>query len=497
VQHTRDIKDIAIYLRKSRNENGHEDVLIKHEVELIEMAKSNRWKYNLYKEIASADSIDSRPIMVQLLSDVQRQLFDAVLVMDLDRLGRGDYLDQARIRKTFSDSKTLIITPQRIYNANDDEEELRWDIEAIFARQEYKMIKKRLLRGKIRGAKNGHWTNGKAPFPYKYNAETKKLEVDEQKIETYYLIKGKFLSGLTTAKIAFELNKLGIPSPGGKLWSENAVYRVITNEVHLGKVLYGKTKGSGHKSKKTTPLIFQPKENWIISEGSHPAIKTFEEHVEIMSILQRRRVIPKMARKGTYLLSGLVYCGKCSYSMQFITQPNGKVFAKKCQHTNPYGVHCDNRGLDAQILLDALYHELSSKEEELLKVNSSTENSSEQLVQLLESKQAEILKLKETINRLTDIYELGDITREEYLLRKNKRQLEISKLSEEVESIQTMISQLSNETNQERLKRIINLREHWDESCEPKEKNRLLKQVVDKIYYTRNGNDVRIDINFL
>jgi len=278
VKNTHDIRDIAIYLRKSRDEtHGKDDVLLKHELELIEIAKAKEWRFILYREIGSADSIDSRPMMVQLLTDVERQLYDAVLVMDLDRLGRGDYLDQARIRKTFSDSQTLIVTPQKIYDASNDEEDLIWDIEAIFARQEYKMIKKRLIRGKIRGAKSGHWTNGKAPFPYKYNAETKRLEIDEQKIETYNLIKEKFINGMTTANIAYELNRLGIPSPGGKLWSENAVYRVVSSEIHLGRVLYGKTKGSGHKRKKTAPLTLLPRENWIVVEGSHPAIKTPEE----------------------------------------------------------------------------------------------------------------------------------------------------------------------------------------------------------------------------
>jgi site-specific DNA recombinase len=120
------------------------------------------------------------------------------------------------------------------------------DIEQVFANYEYRMIKKRMIRGKKQGAKAGKWTNGTPPFPYVYNRLTKELEVDPEKKEVYLLIKKMFLEELKPSyQIAWELNKLGFKTNRNAFWSENAVHRILTSEVHLGIVAYGKTAGSG------------------------------------------------------------------------------------------------------------------------------------------------------------------------------------------------------------------------------------------------------------
>lgn len=42
---------VAIYLRKSRDENGDiDDVLWKHRTRLVEYAESNGWRYDIYEE---------------------------------------------------------------------------------------------------------------------------------------------------------------------------------------------------------------------------------------------------------------------------------------------------------------------------------------------------------------------------------------------------------------------------------------------------------------
>ncbi|MUG73848.1 hypothetical protein GNP93_24900 [Paenibacillus validus] len=171
-----EVKDVAIYLRKSRGEvPDDKDDLNKHERELIELATSYGWRYSIYKEIGSSASIEYRPEMVRLLQDVEADLFDAVLVMDYDRLSRGDLEAQGKIRRILKNSVTKVITPTKVYDFNNEEAELINDIEGVFSRREYRMIRRRLNRGKKRGAKNGNWTNGKPPFPYVYNPLTKTL----------------------------------------------------------------------------------------------------------------------------------------------------------------------------------------------------------------------------------------------------------------------------------------------------------------------------------
>lgn len=44
-----------------------------------------------------------------------------------------------------------------------------------------------------------------------------------------------------TYEIAWKLNELGFKTNRNSYWYENTVRRLLINEVHLGKVVYGKT----------------------------------------------------------------------------------------------------------------------------------------------------------------------------------------------------------------------------------------------------------------
>ena len=46
------------------------------------------------------ESIKNRPKMIELLNEVEKGIYDAVLVMDIDRLGRGNMQDQGLILDT-------------------------------------------------------------------------------------------------------------------------------------------------------------------------------------------------------------------------------------------------------------------------------------------------------------------------------------------------------------------------------------------------------------
>lgn len=156
------------------------------------------------------------------------------------------------------------------------------DVKKIFARLKYKQISKRLRRGKILGAKEGKWTNGKPPYPYIYNSETQQLEVDPEKYKVYREIIDMALSGIPANRIAWELNKLDIKSPGDSYWSNNAVYRILKDQTYLGKIVFAKQKGSGHKNRKTKPFKIFDEKDWIIVDGKHQHIKTTEEYAKIM-----------------------------------------------------------------------------------------------------------------------------------------------------------------------------------------------------------------------
>lgn len=93
------MNNVAIYLRKSREEEieTREETLARHERILNDYCMTNKLNIiRTYKEVVSGESIEKRPRMKELLNDVENGLYDGVVVVELERLSRGNQIDQAK-----------------------------------------------------------------------------------------------------------------------------------------------------------------------------------------------------------------------------------------------------------------------------------------------------------------------------------------------------------------------------------------------------------------
>ena len=105
----------CIYLRKSRADleleaRGEMETLVRHEKLLLELARKNHIQITkIYKEIVSADTIDARPVMQQLLEEVERGAWEGVFVTEIERLARGDTIDQGIVEMCIRDSDNAFI----------------------------------------------------------------------------------------------------------------------------------------------------------------------------------------------------------------------------------------------------------------------------------------------------------------------------------------------------------------------------------------------------
>lgn len=501
--HVLDIKEIAIYLRKSRDEtNGEEDVLANHESLLVEYANNRSLKYVIYKEIGSSEYIDGRPEMLRLLKDVEQDLYDAVLVVDIDRLGRGELEESGRIKRIFRESNTMILTPTRVYDFNNDEEQIITDIEMVFANYEYKMIKKRMIRGKKQGAKAGKWVNGKPPYPYEYNKVTKDIEVNSDKLKVYNLMKKWFLEDkMPPYEIAWELNKLGIKTNRNADWHETSVMRLLKNEVHLGKVVYGKTEGSAHKNRPNQKGIkFKDPSEWIVAEGTHEPLKTEEEHQSIFAIFEARRTGPKGTRTNNQVLSKLVYCGKCKRIRSFTNKTVTNTHIKTCSKADRFGNRCKNRGVNVEVIYAQLFYDLEQYEQRLLNSEhkeNQTDCSTFQLA--LKNKHEDLKRLESGVDRLLDLYVEGSIDKKQLNAKKDRLQTQIQSKKDEIRTVEQSIAVIEKKrTDDDRLHAIKQFKESWNtEGISKNELNKLAKEIIDRIELNREGDNVAITIKFL
>lgn len=502
------IKYVALYLRKSRGDE--EKALDKHRMILSELCNSNNWKYVEYEEIISGDSVAMRPAFQKLLNDVKSNIYDAVAVVDIDRLGRGDEQDQGMIKKIFAKSNTLIITPQKVYDLNNDTDKTFIDFKTFLARQEYSQIVKRLIQGKKIGARQGAWTNGTPPYPYEYQRWNNKynekgLVVNDDKLKIYrYIIDSVVIDNKTPSEIAYELNRKGIPSPRNTVWHGVTIYRLMLDETHLGKIISNKSKGDAHKHKKPDAKESEPvpKNQWVVVENCHEAVKAQEEHEKILIFASRLTKIPK--RKSTRILplSGLIKCSMCGHTMTLYyrkDRKNNPEYLKPCWYHTPLGDKCPNKGMTISFIYDYINKQILSYEhnlQEKLKDTSCSEYKQDidnKIIiqnQLLENKQ-------KALSRILDAFENGAYSLNQFKERK-------AKVEQSISDIQNQICLLQIEEKHFNLKTIENklsILEKFKTDIKADnitniEKNKLYKSIIDCIIWTRTDNNITIDVKF-
>ena len=160
----------AIYLRKSRNDEQSESIdetLARHLDILTDFAvKNGITVIKIYKEVVSGDGLFTRPQMIAMLNDIENGCYTAVMCIDIDRLGRSSTKDSGIILETLRENGCRIITPDKVYDLDNDIDEMTVEMKSFFARQELKSITKRLKRGEIETIKAGGHT-GEPPYGYR------------------------------------------------------------------------------------------------------------------------------------------------------------------------------------------------------------------------------------------------------------------------------------------------------------------------------------------
>src|SRR5690606_9521226 len=111
----------------------------------------------------SGEKLSDRSEMLRLLDRLNERPPKGVLVMDQDRLSRGNMQEQGFILNTFRSNKVLIVTPHKVLDLNDESDEFQADIASLFARQELRMITRRMQRGRDQSAEAGNYIATRPP----------------------------------------------------------------------------------------------------------------------------------------------------------------------------------------------------------------------------------------------------------------------------------------------------------------------------------------------
>ena len=499
----------CIYLRKSRSDmeaeaHGEGETLARHERILLDLAKRRNYNVTqIYREIVSGETISDRPVMKKLLQEVENGFWTGVLVMEVERLARGDTIDQGIMAQTFKYSGTKIITPLKVYNPENEFDEEYFEFGLFMSRREYKTINRRLQRGRDEAAKEGRYIGSLAPYGYeKIRIPHDKgftLKPVEEKADVVRLIFQLFVYGeqcengqlrqLGARSIATKLNSMGIVSPTEQeYWAVSSVKMILSNPVYVGKIRYKYRKSNKQivDGVVQTRMKLANSDEMILVDGLHPALisdNTFEKAQELM----KNKALPSVPNKNQLLnpLAGILICGMCGRVMgRKSSPPPDKI---RCLYRG-----CKNVGSYLSIVEERILQALSDwLSEYQLDYSDVSVNEEDNLIDLKQSainkNRNEINKLYKQLSRTHDLLEQGVYDTELFLKRSRS-------ITERIEAAEECLKKLSVELLEDKqrasnrrnvIPKVKNLLEVYRDLPCAKAKNDLLKDVLDKVVYTK------------
>ena len=341
-------EDILAYLRKSRADDpllSVEEVLAKHEAILDEWAERNLGtkvpEENKYREVVSGETIADRPEVQKLLKQIESPKFKAILIVEVQRLSRGDLEDAGRLIKLIRYSNTLVITPQKIYDLRDEYDRDAFERELKRGSEYLEYTKKIMNRGKLLSVSQGNYIGSIPPYGYDkaWVTEGKRkcptLKINEEQANAVRIIFDLYVNkDMGMSNIANHLNKMGVTPPKGKHWSKEAIKDMLVNIHYIGKVKWNWRKVvtvvEDSKIVKTRPQ--SQIGEFLVYDGKHEAIIS-EELFNAAQEKQGRNHRAKGKTKVRNPLASLVYC-QCGRAMSL------RVYNS---HNSPARLLCDGQ----------------------------------------------------------------------------------------------------------------------------------------------------------
>lgn len=490
----------AIYLRKSREDieaekYGEGETLARHEKILETLALKRKLNIGkIYREVVSGETISERKEMQKLLKDVENEKWSGVLVVELERLARGDTADQGRVLKAFKYSHTKIITPVKTYDPDNEFDEEYFEFGLFMSRREYKTINRRLQIGREISVSEGKFVGNIPPFGYDRiklkNAKGYTLLINPKEA---FIVKEIFRLFIYENKsinsIVRQLNAINLKPRISNEWSSSSVKEILSNPTYIGKIVWNRRKQK-KKTKNGQIIISRPRnKEFLIYDGLHEPIvdiKTWDLAQE-----KRKQNISKIQYNNNIKnpLAGLVFCEKCGRPMQRknyakANKPDTLICSNpKCNNISSKLYIVENKIIEAlKIWLKNYKVNYESKDNFYPQKDKIIEKSI-----VYTKKELKITKIK--LNKIYDFFESGIYSEDEFMSRSKAIKINIhnleTKIKEETDSLKSVQTQIKNE---KKVKNIIDL---YNELENAEYKNILLKSIISKVTYLKTEKAIK------
>lgn len=498
------------YLRKSRKDmdaeaHGQGETLARHEKRLRDYADSVGIKISkFYKEVVSGETISARPVMQQLLTDVENGMWSGVLVVEVERLARGNTLDQGIVSNAFQYSNTKIITPLKTYDPNNDYDEEYFEFGLFMSRREYKKINQRLHEGILASVKEGKHVGTSAPYGYdKYKLPRQKgysLKINEYESKMIKLIYSLYCSGSGLVFICNKLNNLGFKPRRSKEFTKSSITHILTNPVYIGKIKYTDKATTKKVVNGSIVRVKNENKNIIYVDGLHEPIIDLDTWNKVQNI-RNKNLISRTKVDCTLKnpMASILKCGLCGRSLSRITNSNRndiRICCRKCK---------ENVGSNIDFVEDALLKSLKALLEDYkIKLLNNDNSDIEDLLSINENNilnnKMELEKLKQQLNKTFDLLEQEVYTKDVFIERSNLLKQQLRETNNTIKNLEVERNSIMSQKNNKEIliPKIETVIDSYYETTDIKMKNELLKSILEKVEYTKitptNKDDFKLKL---
>ena len=176
--------ELHIYVRVSTQQQQNDGVGLDNQIERgKKLSKSLGMKPVIHNEggkSSHSDSIESRPVLTQLLTDVEDGKIQNLYVFNNDRLSRNENVWTLIRRRLKENEVTLYVGDGTKYDLSSDLDDFVFGILSEVTKYDNSIRTERLRRGKLSKIKQGGWVGG--PPPYGFQLENSKLVPNNQMV---------------------------------------------------------------------------------------------------------------------------------------------------------------------------------------------------------------------------------------------------------------------------------------------------------------------------
>lgn len=281
----------------------------------------------------SGSSATARTGFQRLVAEVSLGQVGLVLMLEASRLARNSS-DWHQLIELCGLSHTLLADESTVYDPRDPNDRLLLGVKGTLSEAELFTLRTRLYEGRWNKARKGLL---KFPLPVGYVSGRDggwELDPDQQVRERLVYLFEAFRRLGIARQVVRELAQHGLDLPsrivnngsyGTLVWKRptlSAVVRILEHPAYAGAYTYGRweyrAEARSPKTGKAQPRL-RPREQWpVLIKEHHPAYVSWEEYLRTQQQLRQnwqREGNRGVARQGSALLQGIVWCGYCGRKM--------------------------------------------------------------------------------------------------------------------------------------------------------------------------------------